>query len=104
MPKIEVEVTEQALKKLKGTSDSPVKIAILQRGWVFVGRFIKDGSDCALMNASCIRVWGTTRGIGELVAGPTSATVLEVAGTVRFHELAVVALLDCDESGWRKLC
>ena len=104
MPKIEVEVTEQELKKLKGTSNSPVKIAILQRGWVFVGRFAKTGSDCVLTNASCIRIWGTTKGLGEITLGPTSKTVCDAVGTVRFHELSIVALLDCDEKGWEKVC
>jgi hypothetical protein len=81
-----------------------VKIVILQRGWVFVGRFSKEGSDCKLENAYCIRQWGTTKGIGELVAGPTSKTVLDDAGTVEFNELTIVAMVSADEKGWSKKC
>jgi hypothetical protein len=88
----------------KSNVDSPVKIAILQRGWIFVGRFKKVGSDCSLENAHCIRQWGTTKGIGELVDGPTSKTVLDKCDTVRFHEMTIVALLDASESGWKKQC
>ena len=36
-----------------------VKIVILQRGWVMVGKFERNGSDCKLNNASVIRNWGT---------------------------------------------
>lgn len=106
MPKVEIELSETELKKLKGNShaESPVKIAILQRGWVFVGRFSKKGSDCQLDNALCIRQWGTTKGLGELVSGPTSKTVLDDAGTVRFHELGIVALIDADEEKWSAKC
>lgn len=93
---------------LKGTEKKTltgnVKIAILQRGWVFVGRFSKDGQNCKLENASCIRQWGTTKGIGELVNGPTSSTKLDDAGTVSFNELTIVALIDADEKGWSKKC
>ena len=106
MPKVEIEVSAEELKKLqcKHNTDSPVKIAILQRGWVFVGRFKKTGSDCLLENASCIRLWGTTKGIGELVKGPTSITKLDVCGNVRFNEMTIVALVDCEESKWDKYC
>lgn len=81
-------------------SDSPVKIVVLQRGWVCVGRFEQDGDECKLLDASVIRVWGTTTGLGELTTGPTAKTVLDKAGTVRFHALTVVLMLDCEESSW----
>lgn len=81
-----------------------IKIAILQRGWIFVGRFSKTGSDCKLENAYCIRQWGTTKGIGELVDGPTSKTVLDKTPTVHFNEMTVVALIDCDQIGWSLKC
>ena len=105
MPKVEIEVSESELKKLKGSNcNGPIKIAILQRGWVFVGRFSKEGSDCMLENAYCIRQWGTTKGLGELTNGPTSKTVLDDAGTVRFHELGVIALVDVNNEKWSAKC
>ena len=41
--------------------EGDIKIVILQRGWVMVGKFERDGSDCKLHNASVIRNWGTNR-------------------------------------------
>ena len=106
MPRIEIELSETELRKIKGSDETkgPIKIAILQRGWVFVGRFSKTGSDCVLENASCIRQWGTTKGLGELVNGPTPKTVLDDASTVRFHELGIVALIDVSQEKWSSKC
>lgn len=79
---------------------APQRIVILQRGWVMVGNWNQDGEDVVLTNARVIRVWGTTKGLGELaLSGPTSKTVLDDAGTARFHVLTVIAALDC-VSGW----
>ena len=80
---------------------STTKIVILQRGWVMVGHYTQDGQNCQLTNASTIRQWGTTRGLGQLAAeGPTSKTVLDPCGTVRCHELTIVATIDCDATKW----
>lgn len=81
-----------------------IRIVILQRGWVFVGRYSQDGSKCWLRGASCIRRWGTTKGLGELINGPLSGTTLDPAGEVQFHELTIVATLKCVGEKWVHLC
>ena len=81
-----------------------VRIVILQRGWVMVGRMSQDGSICKLLKASVIRNWGTTKGLGEIAAsGPTKDTKLDPTnGLVEFHELTVVATITCSEDAWAK--
>lgn len=80
-----------------------VRIVILQRGWVTVGYFNQDGSNCTLEKASVIRVWGTTKGLGEIaIDGPTALTKLDPCPVVRFHELTVIATIDCVEEKWAK--
>lgn len=80
---------------------NPVKIVILQRGWVVVGRFSKEGSECKLEDASVIRRWGTTKGLGEIAKnGPTSSTTLDNTPTITYHELTAVATINCEESQW----
>lgn len=81
-----------------------IKIVILQRGWVMVGRFERDGSDCKLHNAAVIRLWGTTKGLGEIAKdGPTSKTVLDPThGIVEFDYLTAVATVACEEEKWQK--
>jgi len=84
--------------------DGDVKIVILQRGWVMVGRFERNGSDCKLHGASVIRNWGTTKGLGEIAqGGPTSSTKIDAAGgLVEFDYLTVVASISCNPVAWAK--
>ncbi len=80
------------------------QIVILQRGWVFVGSLEKSGSNMKLKNAATIRVWGTSKGLGEIASdGPTSSTKLDkIKEEVSFHELTVIAMLKCEDSKWEK--
>ncbi len=79
-----------------------LKIVILQRGWVMVGRMERSGSECKLHNASVIRNWGTTKGLGEIaVKGPTKDTKLDpCGGLVEFDYLTVVASISVEEKKW----
>lgn len=80
---------------------SVVKIVVLQRGWVYVGKFSQEGFSCKLEGASSIRLWGTSKGLGELASdGPQTGTKLDKAGTVRFHELTAVNVIDVEDSKW----
>jgi len=75
-----------------------MRIVVAQRGWVFAGRYTSDGDEVVLSDAVVIRRWGTSRGLGELAqAGPTPRTVLDPAGTVHIHRLAIVAELEVAE-------
>lgn len=79
-----------------------IKIVVLQRGWVMVGRLERNGSECKLHNASVIRNWGTTKGLGEIaIGGPTSSTKLDkCGGLVEFDYLTVVCAISCEPSKW----
>jgi hypothetical protein len=80
-----------------------IKIVILQRGWVMIGRFKKTGSDCKLYDAYIIRRWGTTNGIGELAGkGKQKDTILDKCfGIVEFDYLTVIATISCAEEKWK---
>jgi hypothetical protein len=76
-------------------------IAILDRGWIFVGRATESPSAVTLENADCIRRWGTSAGIGELaLKGPQRETRLDPAGTVTVPRSSVIALIDASEPSW----
>lgn len=78
------------------------KIVIAQRGWVFVGDVTRTENEVVIEDASVVRRWGTTAGLGQLAAkGPTADTRLDPCPTVRIHPLAIVAMMDCAE--WPQL-
>lgn len=81
-----------------------LKIVILQRGWIYIGRFERNGNDCRLHNASCIRTWGTTKGLAELVNGPTTNTKLDKCeGIVEFDWLTIVHTISANSEKWKSL-
>lgn len=84
------------------TASPDIRIVILQRGWVMVGKFSRKDSQCFLDGGSVIRRWGTSKGLGELASsGPLKDTVLDPAnGQVEFNELTVIATLKCAEDKW----
>jgi len=94
------EVTIDGEKYRKVAAPSEVRIVILQRGWVMVGRWSQDGETVTLDDARVIRRWGTTKGLGELRSGPKPQTTLDPAGRVQFHILTMVASLDAEAAGW----
>lgn len=85
--------------------DSPakdVRIVILQRGWVIVGEFERDGMYGRIRRGHVIRRWGTEGvGIGQLTKGPTEDTILDpLHGVAEFHELTVIQTITCEAEAW----
>jgi hypothetical protein len=85
----------------KGTETSatlgPCRIIVADRGWVFVGN-CEDHADgtITISNARNIRLWGTTKGLGELSEGPLSGTKYDKYGTVRCLPIVQISV----NSGW----
>jgi hypothetical protein len=79
-------------------------ILVLQRGWVVVGDIVEDNDmRVRLEQASVIRRWGTTKGLGQLaLSGPQSATVLDACGAVEAHPQTIVLRIPCVEESWPK--
>ena len=102
---IKIDNVEYVRKDSVESITGDIKIVILQRGWIMIGKFERNGSDCKLHNASVIRTWGTTKGLGELAKnGVQSNTKLDKChGAVQFDYLTVVATIDCDGDSWTEL-
>ena len=78
-----------------------IKIVVADRGFVYVGRLKLDNDFAVLTDAKNIRVWGTTKGLGELVSGPTVSTKLDNVGTVRIPVKAVISIIDTEAKKWK---
>jgi len=89
-----------------------IRIVVLQRGWVVVGRYSVSGENGYLDGAHVIRKWGTDKGLGQLVSGPIKSgessyapTVLDKCyGRVEFLLSTTILMLNCDEDGWKETC
>jgi len=80
----------------KDNSTTPgTMIVVLDRGFVYVGKVKIDGDYVTISNARNIRYWGTTKGLGELVSGPTEKTRLDEVGEVIAPKRAVIHLIKC---------
>lgn len=77
------------------TKISGQHIAVLDRGFVYVGDISDEGEYLKLTNASNIRAWGTSKGLGELVNGPLPQTKLDVVGIVLIPKRALIHLVPC---------
>lgn len=83
-------------------AESDIRIVILQRGWVVVGKYSKKDSQVQLDGCSVIRVWGTSKGLGELAFdGPTSTTKLDPVPQANWHELTEIATIKCNQAKWK---
>jgi hypothetical protein len=75
-------------------------IVILDRGFVYVGDVSTDMEWVYIANAKNIRVWGTTKGLGELIDGPLANTKLDDSGNIKASRKALIALIAVQESKW----
>ena len=80
--------------------DGEYKIVVLDRGFVYVGAAKVEGDFVVIQNAKNIRIWGTTKGLGELVSGPLPKTVVDKVGTVRATLRAVISIIDVEQGKW----
>ena len=82
---------------------APVRIVVVPNGWVFIGTLDTTAPPhvLRLLNASCIRKWGTTRGLGQLaLSGPTTETQLDPCGTMETLLAPTLFQLLVDETKW----
>lgn len=80
---------------------NPLRIVVLHRGWVVLGRVQTIKDETIITDAFTIRQWGTTTGLGQLAReGRQPSTVLDACPTIRVHPLAIIQQIDCMETKW----
>jgi len=101
-----IEVLLELIKKPETNLEKNgiIKIAVLQRGWVCIGRYYENGDQCMLRDAYVIRRWGTTEGLGQLAnEGKQEETKLEKTGIVEWHRLTGIMTIDCNFDKWNSI-
>ncbi len=93
--------TDEPTRESPPVEQGALRIVVLDRGWIVVGRVFRDGDWTRIEDAAVIRNWGTSRGLGEIAeGGPTSKTVLDKCPTVRAR--TTILELECKEAAWTK--
>jgi hypothetical protein len=83
--------------------DHEIQIAVLDRGFVYVGRAKTDDDWLYLTDAQNIRRWGTSKGLGELAQnGPMPNTKLDKVGSLKAPMKAIISLIDVEKTVWEK--
>ena len=73
-----------------------IQIVVAGGGWVFVGKFTMETQ--TIEHAWCIRIWGTSRGLGELINGPTEKTILDPMGTLHLERFLFT--MEVNQDAW----
>ena len=85
------------------SADRETIILVIKLGWVLVGNPTPadDPTKFAMNNSHVIRIWGTTRGLGEIaIAGPTKDTVLDPCGYVEANHHSILFQIACKSEHW----
>ena len=96
----------ELLELLEGDThlESEYSIVVLDRGFVYVGDLSIYKGGYILTEAYNIRVWGTTKGLGELVIeGPKANTKLDACGIVKIPFKSVISIHPTKKELWTKL-
>ena len=82
--------------------DHGLCIAVLDRGFVYVGNVTTDDKFVTITNAQNIRKWGTAKGLGQLaIEGPQPDTKLDDANVVKTLVGELKHMIICKEASWR---
>lgn len=81
--------------------DRGLCIAVLERGFVYVGHCVLRAGWLYIAGARCVRRWGTSHGLGQLATeGPRDGTMLDAAAAVAAPLPNVISLIDCSPEAW----
>ena len=75
------------------------QIIVVDNGFVHVGDCIVEGEMLKVENCQNIRVWGTTKGLGQLVNGPLKSTQHDPCGTVLIPWKRIIFFMQVS-GGW----
>lgn len=77
-----------------------IKIVVLERGFVYIGRYSESGDVATIHDARCIVRWGTSKHLGELVNGPLPGTRLGAPCTIKARLGQIVHTVEVNQNEW----
>ena len=96
-------IQEMIIKELSLVKPTIKQIVVMQGGNIVVGDVMRE-DDCSftIKNCAVVRVWGTTKGLGELAEkGPTEKTILDCCPDIFTTPEMVIFRMNTVESNWQ---
>ena len=90
------------VKYVLASESGPIKIVVIERGFVYVGRVEEDGETCdvTIHGARSLIRWGSSQHLGELVNGPLESTKLGAPCTVLVRQQQIVYMIEVNNAVW----
>lgn len=85
---------------VRARDSGPIKIVVLDRGFIYVGRVEEDDASITIRGARCLIRWGTEKHLGQLVDGPCEATSLGDGCTVQCRVERVIHTIEVSQNAW----
>jgi len=97
------EVSIDGQRYVLACDSGPIKIVVLDRGFVYVGRVNEEADPVIVIHgARSIIRWGTSQHLGELVNGPLPKTKLGAPCTVQCRLNQVIHIIEVSQNDWAK--
>ena len=94
------DVMIDGVRYVRADEAGPIKMVVLDRGFVYVGRYKRTDEEVEISDARCVIRWGTKNHLGELINGPLDNTTLGDACVVRTHIDRVNHVIEVSQDGW----
>ncbi len=97
------EVVIDGERYVRACDSGPIKIVVLERGFVYIGRVDVEGDPVVTIHgARSIVRWGTTNHLGQLVDGPLGNTKLGAPCTVQCRVGQIIHMIEVSQDAWTK--
>jgi hypothetical protein len=86
---------------LRACDAGPIKIVVLERGFVYVGRVDEEGDPVVTIHgARALIRWGANKHLGQLANGPLPETNLGDPCTVQCRVNQVIHMIEVSQDAW----
>lgn len=97
------EIVVDGERYVRACDSGPIKIVVLERGFVYVGRVDEEGDPVVTIhNARSLIRWGTKKHLGQLVNGPLAETSLGDACTIKVRTNQIIHMIEVSQDAWSK--
>jgi len=95
-------IVVDGVKYIPACECGPIKIVVIQRGFIYVGRLEETEDGITIRGARSLIRWGSSQHLGELVNGPLENTKLGASCTVLVRDPQIVHMIEVDQDGWQQ--